>query len=58
MSVAVERRSETDRRSPRLGFGLVAAGVACLIAAGGLLWWRRGEAVFGDVVLAALAWCF
>ena len=58
MSVAAERRTETDQRFPRLGFGLVAASVVCLIAAGGLLWWRRGEAVFGDVVLAALAWCF
>lgn len=28
------------------------------IAAGGLLWWRHGAAVFNDYVIAALAWCF
>jgi hypothetical protein len=29
-----------------------------LLAAGGLLWARQGEAVFTDLVTAALAWCF
>ena len=37
---------------------LVAAAVTCLVVAGLVLWGSRGEAVFGDVVLAALAWCF
>jgi hypothetical protein len=41
-----------------LGIGLLAAGTLCLVAAGGLLWWRRGAAVFEDVASAAIAWCF
>jgi hypothetical protein len=41
-----------------LGVGLLAAGTLCLVAAGGLLWWRRGAAVFEDVASAAIAWCF
>ena len=43
---------------PTLGLGLLAAGALCLVAAGGLLWWRRGAAVFEDVVSSAIAWCF
>jgi hypothetical protein len=39
---------------------LALAGLTCagLIAAGGLLWWRLGGAVFSDYVLSGLAWCF
>ena len=40
------------------GRALVAAAIACLVLAGLLLWGIRGGAVFGDVMLAALAWCF
>ena len=49
-----------SREAPRtLGpRALVSAAVACLVLAGLLLWASRGDAVFGDVVLAALAWCF
>ena len=46
------------RARPTLGLGLLAAGTLCLVAAGGLLWWHRGAAVFEDVVSAAIAWCF
>ena len=45
-------------RPSRLGRVLVLASVACLVGAGLLLWARQGDAVFSDVVLAALAWCF
>jgi len=58
MSVPAEERSEAGRSSPGLAVSLAGLGVLGLVAAGGLLWWQRGEAVFGDVVLAALAWCF
>jgi hypothetical protein len=37
---------------------LVAGAAICLVGAGLLLWWHRGAAVFSDVVLAAIAWCF
>ncbi len=44
--------------SGRFGWVLVAVAVLCLVAAGGLMWWRQGDAVFGSLVTAALAWCF
>jgi hypothetical protein len=47
-----------NSRNGRAGFVLVAASVALLVAAGLLLWQRNGDAVFADLVLAALAWCF
>ena len=37
---------------------LIGLAVACLAAAGGLLWWVKGSAVFSEVVLAGVAWCF
>jgi len=51
-----------DLREARGGNGvawaLVAGAAAALIAAGGLLWWRFGDAVFTDLVMAGLAGCF
>jgi hypothetical protein len=41
-----------------LGKVLVGGAVLCAAAAGLLLWSRQGEAVFSDMVLTALAWCF
>ena len=41
-----------------LGRTLAAAALGCLLLAGVLLWGSRGEAIFSDMVLAALAWCF
>jgi hypothetical protein len=41
-----------------LAFGLVGAAIAMAVASGGLLWWRHGGAVFSDMVMAGLAWCF
>ncbi len=37
---------------------LIAAATGCLVVAGLLLWTSRGDAVFSDLVLAAVAWCF
>lgn len=36
--------------------GGVAGGL--FLAAGLLLWWRHGDAVFSEYVLSAFAWCF
>lgn len=48
--------AEPDGRSAGL---VVGAGAGLLLVAlGGVLWWLRGEAVFTDTVLGALAWCF
>jgi hypothetical protein len=55
MSVEAE---QTDRQERRIGMSLVAGAVLCLVASGGLLWWRYGGAVFNDLVLTTLAWCF
>lgn len=41
-----------------MGLALVAAAVLSLVASGGLLWWHYGGAIFNDMVLATLAWCF
>ena len=37
---------------------LVAGSVVLLLLAGIVLWASRGPAVFADIVLAAVAWCF
>ena len=44
--------------SRRLGMVLLIGTCATLVAAGGLLWSRHGAAVFSDMVVAAIAWCF
>jgi hypothetical protein len=41
-----------------LGRGLLLAAALCVLAAGGLLWWRHGGDVFGAYLLTAMAWCF
>jgi hypothetical protein len=52
--------TDATTTTPRLlaGRTLVAAAIGWLVVAGLLLWRSRGDAVFADVVLAALAWCF
>ena len=49
---------QTDQQERRARMGLVVGAVLCLVASGGLLWWRYGGAVFNDLVLTTLAWCF
>ena len=48
----------TERHEQRARVSLVAGAVLCLVASGGLLWWRYGGAVFDDLVNTTLAWCF
>jgi hypothetical protein len=55
MSVKTEQADQQERR---VRVGLLAGAVLCLVASGGLLWWRYGGAVFNDLVLTTLAWCF
>jgi hypothetical protein len=55
MTVGTEQSRKSDHRT---GLTLIAGGVLCLVASGGLLWWRYGGVVFNDMVVAALAWCF
>lgn len=55
MSIGTEQPTISERRT---GLALVAAAVLCLVAAGSLLWWHYGGAIFSDLVLTTLAWCF
>lgn len=62
MRVAVSRSAPIDDKRaeedvPRSGLRLLVAAVTCLVAAGALLWWRHGDAVFATLVSGALAWC-
>jgi hypothetical protein len=56
--LAAELKTESTDRPRRLGPALFGAAALLLVAAGFLMWSRYGPAVFSDVVLAALAWCF
>lgn len=49
---------QTDKQERQIGPVLIGAAVLCLVASGGLLWWRYGGSVFNEIVLAGLAWCF
>jgi hypothetical protein len=57
-NLAADLKAESTDRPRRLGPVLFGAAAALLLAAGVLMWSRYGPAVFSDVVLAALAWCF
>jgi hypothetical protein len=52
------RTGQAERSEGFQGRMLIAGAVLCLVASGGLLWWRYGGSVFNDLVLAGLAWCF
>lgn len=49
---------ETRPGDRPLALALAGGAALCLVAAGGLMWWKHGDAVFGSLVTAALAWCF
>ncbi|HZH52493.1 MAG TPA: hypothetical protein VEZ16_11510 [Microvirga sp.] len=55
MSLRTDRAEKPERLPARM---LIAGAVLCVVASGGLLWWRYGASVFNDLVLAGLAWCF
>lgn len=40
------------------GLKLLGGGALLMVAAGGLLWWREGEKLFTDGLIAAIARCF
>jgi hypothetical protein len=51
-------RSLDVKRTSLAGQVLIFAAVGCVVAAGLVLWGLRGDAIFSDMVLTALAWCF
>lgn len=42
----------------RLGLALLAGGGLSLLLAGLLLWWREGDRLFTDGLIAAIVACF
>lgn len=42
----------------RMGIALIGGGGCALVAAGLLLWWREGDRLFTDGLIAALIACF
>jgi len=55
MSVGTEHTTKQERHAAG---AMIAAAILCLVGVGGVLWWRSGGAVFNDLVMAGLAWCF
>lgn len=51
------QRDETTAPS-RLGIALLAGGAFALLVAGLLLWWREGDRLFTDGLIAAIVACF
>jgi len=49
--------SPPEEGTRSLGRMLIVLALALAAAAGGLLWWERGAAVFSELMLAGLAWC-
>jgi hypothetical protein len=57
MDLEAEQPSETKPTSLG-GLVLISAAVGCVVAGGLLLWGHRGDAIFSDMILTGLAWCF
>ncbi len=58
MSVGAERSASRLERMQLGSRVLIGTAIVCLVLSGVLLWARHGDAIFSDLVLAALAWCF
>lgn len=58
MSASLQIETQEATPAPRLGLWLLAGGVGLLLAAGLLLWWREGDRLFTDGLIAALLACF
>lgn len=50
---------EQDAAAPsRMGIALLAGGAVALLLTGLLLWWREGDRLFTDGLIAAIVACF
>ncbi|MCP4563703.1 MAG: hypothetical protein GY873_05310 [Bosea sp.] len=58
MSVAPQTDMQDAASAHRPGLWLLAGGFGLLLAAGLLLWWREGDRLFTDGLIAALLACF
>lgn len=56
---SVGHHREQDAAAPsRLGIALLAGGALALLLTGLLLWWREGDRLFTDGLIAAIVACF
>lgn len=58
MSVAPQTDIQDAAPAYRPGLWLLGGGFGLLLAAGLLLWWREGDRLFTDGLIAALLACF
>ncbi|WP_164985912.1 hypothetical protein [Bosea sp. Tri-44] len=58
MSAPQQVETQDAAPSPRFGLWLLGGGFGLLLLAGLLLWWREGDRLFTDGLIAALLACF
>lgn len=58
MTQVHDRQDQAHPALSRTGIALMAGGAFALLAAGLLLWWREGDRLFTDGLIAALIACF
>lgn len=54
----VETGDSDDTPPSRAGIALLAGGAFALLLTGLLLWWREGDRLFTDGLIAAIVACF
>lgn len=58
MSEAGPSQHSEHAAPSRSGVMLLGGGALCLLGAGLLLWWREGDRLFTDGLIAAIVACF
>lgn len=58
MMPADDHREQDAAAPSRMGIALLAGGAGALLLTGLLLWWREGDRLFTDGLIAAIVACF
>jgi hypothetical protein len=58
MTSQLQDKSDEAAAPSRFGIALLTGGGCALLAAGLLLWWREGDKLFTDGLIAAIVACF
>ncbi len=58
MSASPQTQTEDEPQASKAGLWLLAGGAGLLLLAGLLLWWREGDRLFTDGLIAAILACF
>jgi hypothetical protein len=58
MTDTPDQHSQDAAPPSRLGLALLGGGALALLGAGLLLWWREGDRLFTDGLIAAILACF